>query len=79
VVAKSTGGQGSRRAVAPSDDDDNDDLHKKNITYGMVQSQLLNMFASIYDVKFLEAVYFNRPSHSAIHYILQKFLLRVCL
>jgi hypothetical protein len=25
VEANSTGGQGSRRAVAPSDDDDNDD------------------------------------------------------
>jgi hypothetical protein len=25
VEAKSTGGQGSRRAVAPSDDDDDDD------------------------------------------------------
>jgi hypothetical protein len=26
VEANSTGGQGSRRAVAPSDDDDDDDL-----------------------------------------------------
>jgi hypothetical protein len=38
VEANSTGGQGSRRAVAPSDDDDDDDddiyvfsLHKKII------------------------------------------------
>jgi hypothetical protein len=27
VEANSTGGQGSRRAVAPSDDDDDDDIN----------------------------------------------------
>jgi hypothetical protein len=30
VEANSTGGQGSRRAVAPSDDDDDDDDYAKH-------------------------------------------------
>jgi hypothetical protein len=41
VETNSTGGQGSRRAVAPSDDDDDDDrlvyeVHAGNATFGHV-------------------------------------------
>jgi hypothetical protein len=40
VEANSTGGQGSRRAVAPSDDDDDDDAHKVCL-YHLLHARIL--------------------------------------
>jgi hypothetical protein len=57
VEANSTGGQGSRRALAPSDDDDHRPL--KNVFYEAILTQdvqtavSFTLFYSMYDVYFL--------------------------
>jgi hypothetical protein len=47
VEANSTGGQGSRRAVAPSDDDDDDDDDECNET-GMLEVKQESLTSSLH-------------------------------